>query len=136
MRSAPRSLLALLLLALPVHAGESLPPGGTFTVYAGGRVAGSEEWRLRRTNGPLTLTSRARLQRADREQDLSLRVERDPKTGTLLVNTGWALTRVGRAVLEIEAERKREDAEDRLANKHPDGSAEFLAEAPGTGLGV
>ncbi|MFH1725485.1 MAG: bifunctional UDP-sugar hydrolase/5'-nucleotidase [Elusimicrobiota bacterium] len=33
--------------------------------------------------------------------------ERDQRTGTLIVNTGWALTRVGRAVLEIDPERKR-----------------------------
>jgi len=83
-RYASRSLLVLLLLALCVQAGESRPSGGTFTVYAGGRQAGSEEWRLRRTNGSLTLTSHARLHRADREQDLRLRIERDPKTGALL----------------------------------------------------
>ena len=84
MRYAARSLLALLLLTLSAGAGQSPTSGGSFTVYAGGRPAGSEEWRLRQTNGSLSLTSHARLHRADREQDLRLSVERDLKTGELL----------------------------------------------------
>jgi len=84
LRTAPLPIALLLFLVLTARAGDDVSRGGTFSIYAGGRPAGREEWRLRRSNGSVILTSSARLHRADRVQDLRMSVERDPETGGLL----------------------------------------------------
>ncbi len=84
MRTTLLPIVLLLFLPVTALAGADVPRGGTFSVYAGGRRAGREEWRQRRGNGSILLTSHARLHRADRVQDLRMSIERDPRTGALL----------------------------------------------------